>query len=129
VTIQYTTDNVPDSDLRSGVFVEQSIGEVPNQLLKILWQSSDKLFVRVKIRISLSRRRCVVCGRRVACPRRRTGRMLCCDVHEQQILADLRVLARTRLEGAAREFYNRVVGIDPAKARPATLATEPEQGA
>jgi hypothetical protein len=43
--------------------------------------------------------------------------MLCCDEHEQQILADLQVLALGRLEDTAREFYNRIVGLDPAEGR------------
>jgi len=73
--------------------------------------------VRVKIQISLPGRRCVVCGRRVACLRHQTGRIVCCSEHEQQILADLQVLALARLEDAAREFYNRVVGLDPAEGR------------
>jgi hypothetical protein len=59
--------------------------------------------VRIKIRISLQRDQCLLCGKRLGFLRRLTGSTVCCDEHEQEFLADLRALAITRLEGAAEK--------------------------
>ncbi len=59
--------------------------------------------MRVKIRISLGAKQCLVCGKRVGFLRSLTGDSLCCTEHEQQILDDLRALAGTRIENPVAE--------------------------